>query len=309
LKKVSASVVAIAVIAGMVAIPNIAKADQASETFKLSRPVGLTGAIGVDFEAADEVRFASQMFATTTPENYDLWRTYKCDSLQSPHCSDPDLRVWFNDVFSPCETATQVDCIEGLSATLKDGTVVKGQLQKVWNKSATYKGDPSLGISDGGSTSSWLLPGTNPGGSEVYGIDAGIYGQYFNDGSKFVNRQLFANVQPINVVTGSFNDSVMVLTGRGNKGIGWGGPNGASPEPCEVVEPGSCGMRTSFPMDVRYTLKMRLGRSIPPWMSGRLDTPEVQTDVINENQTNISITAGALQVPYVGGWLSWDAAP
>jgi hypothetical protein len=295
----------------LVIAPGASHADFSDERFLPTPPDLTQGYIGTAFMDGRVLQNTSQILSMITPDNPDLWRTYLCSSLTSENCHLPGYRTVFFDLFSPCATNDDSDCIESLNATLPNGSTVIGKVVKIWNKGVTYKGDTKIGISDGGSTSSWELPGTNPGGSEIYGVKTGIYGNYFYDTGDFVNRTFSASIQPITMTTGTqYRNPLMTIVPRGNGGLSWGGSNWLGDEAdCQLIEINACGLKESFPLDVKYSLKIRLANKIPAWMTGRLGDPEIKTESLGGDKTVVSISANAIKVPYVSGWIAWKDAP
>jgi hypothetical protein len=310
MKRVSGLVVVVATAFLAVGIAN-SHADSNDERFMPTPPDFSQGYIGTAFEDGRTLNYASQVLSMNTPDNPDDWRTYLCTSLYSTNCHLPGFRTVFFDLFSPCETSADSDCVESLNAVLPTGKIIVGKVVKIWNEGISYQGDPKIGISNGGSASSWQLPGTNPGGSEIYGLKAGIYGNYFYDNGDFVNRTFSASLQPITMDTGSqYRNPLMTVAPRGNGGTGWAGSNWVGNEAaCQLIEENSCGLKETFPTGVKFSLKVRLAHPIPPWMTGRIGDPEIQTEAIDSERSTITITASPLKVPYVSGWLPWAQAP
>jgi hypothetical protein len=101
---------------------------------------------------------------------------------------------------------------------LPDGTQVIGKVKRLWNPQGEYKGDPNLGIPDGGQASTWILSGTNSDISDEYVLIAGVRGgmPINATGSKSPEwnsflGQLFASLQPVKEVSGNYEDPKMNL--------------------------------------------------------------------------------------------------
>ena len=207
-----------------------AQSDQLAELVKLEDPLS-GGWIGVDFVENDY--FGTSLLTVgnrKTESNYDSWDTILCDSVADPKCQVADYFFDATSIFSPCTATILTNCIESLNATLPDGTTVKGTVKRLWNPQGEFKGDPLLGIPDGGQASTWVLAGTNTANSDEYLLMAGVKGgvpvptmtTQNNQESKFFG-QLFAYLQPVKEIAGKYEDPKMRLVPRGSGGVGIGG--------------------------------------------------------------------------------------
>ena len=294
---------------------NPAHSDELAELVTMQDPTS-GGWIGVDFIETDY--FATSLLTVgnaKTESNYDQWDTLLCDSAEDPKCQIPNYHWDATAIFSPCSATILTNCIESLNATLPDGTLVKGIVKRLWNPQGEYKGDPLLGIPDGGQSSTWVLTGTNSNISDEYLLLAGVRGgmpipemsTQLNEWNKF-QGQLFASLQPIKEVYGNYEDPKFKLVPRGTGGIGVGGGlNWMSG--CFMNDTRSCAQKRSFPLDVTYSLTMRFARPISPWLNGRVVDPRISFVDKADGSSIVTISAKPMRVPEVGGYIKWSDTP
>lgn len=307
----TASLTAIALLVG--ATP--AQSNELAELVALEDPTS-GGWIGIDFIETDY--FGTSLLEAgnaKSESNYDDWRTVLCDSVADPKCQIPNYYFNATAIFSPCTDAITTNCVESVNATLADGTQVTGKVKRLWNPQGEYKGDPLLGIPDGGQASTWTLTGTNSNISDEYVLMAGVRGGMpipqagtaINEWNKF-HGQLFAYFQPVKEISGNYQDPKMVLFPRGTGGIGVGGGL-AHQAGCFMNDVTTCAQKRSFPLDVTYSLTMRFDRPISPWLNGRVVDPSITFAERANGASTVTITAKPMRVPEVGGYIKWSDTP
>jgi hypothetical protein len=292
-----------------------AQSNELAEIAKLEDPVS-GGWIGIDFIEADY--FGTSLLEAgniKSESNYDDWRTIICESVADPKCQIPDYHFTATAIFSPCTDAITINCVESVNATLADGTQVTGKVKRLWNPQGEYKGDPLLGIPDGGQASTWTLTGTNTNNSDEYVLIAGVrggmpipqLGAQLNEWNKF-QGQLFAYLQPVKELPGNYRDPKFILFPRGTGGVGVGGGI-EHLAGCFMNDTQSCAQKRSFPLDVKYSLTMRFDRPISPWLNGRVMAPSISFTEKANGASVVTISAKPMRVPEVGGYIKWSDTP
>jgi hypothetical protein len=292
-----------------------AHSEQLAEIVMLEDPT-TGGWIGVDFIETEYFGTSLLEAGNQKSENdYDDWKTVLCDSVADPKCQLPDYHFNATAIFSPCTETITTNCVESVNATLADGTQVTGKVKRLWNPQGEYKGDPLLGIPDGGQASTWTLTGTNTDISDEYVLIAGVrggipipqLGTQISEWDKFQGR-LFAYFQPVKEIAGNYQDPKMILIPRGVGGVGTGGGINYLAG-CMINDTQTCAQRRTFPLDVTYSLSMRFERPISPWLNGRVVDPSI-TFIEKANGANtMTISAKPMRVPEVGGYIKWSETP
>ncbi len=311
MKRLLAIIGAVAILFG--ASP--AYSNELAELVSLEEPIS-GGWIGVDFIETDY--FATSLLSVgnqKSDSNYDQWDTVLCESAADSKCQIPNYFFDVTAIFSPCTTTLVTNCIESVKATLPDGSEVIGKVKRLWNPQGEFKGDPLLGIPDGGQASTWTLTGTNSNISDDYLLLAGVRGGMSvptlatqnSDWNKFFG-QLFAYFQPVQEITGNYPDPKFTLVPRGTGGIGVGGGL-AHQAGCFMNDTKSCAQKRSFPLDVTYSITMRFDRPISPWLNGRVVDPSISIVEKGNQASVVTISAKAMRVPEVGGYIKLSVTP
>lgn len=294
---------------------NPAQGDEFAELVEMQHP-SAGGWIGVDFIETDY--FGTSLLEAgnaKSESNYDDWKTILCESAADPKCQVPDYHFSVTSIFSPCSDVILTNCVEAVTATLADGTQIKGTVKRLWNPQGEYKGDTRLGIPDGGQASTWVLSGIDDKSSDEYLLLAGVKGGMpipksngpLNEWEKF-QGQLFAHLQPVKEIQGNYRDPKMTLVPRGTGGVGVGGGL-SKDEGCFMNDTKSCAQKRSFPLGVTYSLTMRFDRPISPWLNGRVVDPSISFVEKGNGVSFVTISAKPMRVPEVGGYIKWSDTP
>ncbi len=300
---------------GMLIATSPAHGNELAELVEMEHPTS-GGWIGVDFIETDY--FGTSLLEAgnaKSEDNYDSWRTILCESAADPNCQIPDYHYSVTSIFSPCTNLITINCVESVNATLADGTQITGAVKRLWNPQGEFKGDPLLGIPDGGQASTWTLTGTNTNISDEYLLLAGVKGgmpipslsTQINDWNKFFG-QLFVHLQPVKEIRGNSQDPKMKLVPRGTGGVGVGGGL-AKDAGCFMNDTTTCAQKRSFPLDVTYSITMRFERPISPWLNGRVVDPSISFIEKANGASVVTISAKAMRVPEVGGYIKWSDTP
>lgn len=292
-----------------------AQGDELAELVEMQHP-SAGGWIGVDFIETDYFGTSLLEAGNAKSEgNYDDWKTIICESAADPKCQVADYHFSVTSIFSPCSDGIVTNCVEAVTATLADGTQIKGTVKRLWNPQGEYKGDTRLGIPDGGQASTWVLSGIDDKYSDEYLLLAGVKGGMpipksngpLNEWEKF-QGQLFAHLQPVKEIQGNYRDPKMTLVPRGTGGVGVGGGL-SKDEGCFMNDTKSCAQKRTFPLGVTYSLTMRFDRPISPWLNGRVVDPSISFVEKGNGVSVVTISAKPMRVPEVGGYIKWSDTP
>lgn len=218
----------------------------------------------------------------------------RCLSVLDPKCKEVIKYIYF--FYLPqCEDATSFNCIDGFWAVDKSGKKIEGvRYGQIPNKPVidyTNAGAPTLPT--GSVPQIFRLPGiTHGGGSDLYSINAQVKGaDTGKDGSgvwQFPRSGIFeAGIYPISIVEGQYGDTGMFNNLLDNRFCAHAGDN-------------KCSMRESFPEDVRFGLKVRLGWRASGWVHGRISDPIATFDSSNNGSlpiSTVSVEAEPVKVP------------
>jgi hypothetical protein len=296
-------------------IPSSLATDTDDQKVLEMKKPGDGGWIGMTFENAIDDYLPSHIYADNgkaNSSNNEGLATVICTSSKDAACNKEGFGFDFRAVLPPCMTADQLDCIQSISAKLADGSVSEGTVVRKWNTDYTFPADPELGIPEGGPQTTWSIPGSNPGGSEVYALTAIINGRTnLRQGgviSKFYGGGFQVNLKPIREVTGNYNEPRNWI---GDRGLGKGvfQDTMSNDQGCVISEAGRCALAASFNLDTQFTLKIRLSNQSNNWLHGRLADPALTIETISGNAKLLTVSANPLQVPMVAGWVRWKELP
>ena len=210
---------------------------------------------------------------------------HKCLSVLDPKCKDVIKYIYF--LYLPqCESATSINCIEGFWAIDKSGKRIEGvrygQVPTTPAIPYTNAGAPSLPT--GSVPQLYRLPGLNHGGgSDLYSINAqvkgGDRGKDANGVWQFGREGIFeAGIYPVTIKEGAYGDTGLFNNALDNRS-------------CAHAGDGKCSMRESFPSDVRFGLKVRLGWRANGWIHGRINEPVATFEVSTAGSNPVSVVS------------------
>ena len=290
-KKIS-SVLAILTLAGSLALPAGA-ADIPDEQLVTPRPpVENTGGYSGAYYDDQRTLFRAFTYVEAwNSTNFALSGAVTCDSVLEEPCNSSN-NVFFETPLSPCSVNVTRDCVISLSGKVGDGAMVNASLvetvtahfpamgtKELKKYSNPFKGNPARGIPDSGFASVWKIAGmSHPGGDEFLLIPK-LNGEFQDTkGSK-----------PANLDVGLFAVSRVPFAGR-------------SIETCFFVTKTDCFIRWAHPKDSTFSVSIKTGAKIIGWFHGRLTTPEISSEKLNDGQTQITIQGASIIVPTLAVW-------
>jgi len=251
-----------------------------------------------------------------------------CSSTADSACAK-SLFFKYNSILKACAGATDTDCIAGVSAIDESGNSSAGTFSKytVENHLNAYPSDPKLGIPAGDMPSIWSIPTAPHASGSEYAIVAAMNGDaVVNDANGGI-----ANFMQISIIP-----TVLKDFGKGRQSIaeGW---SQAKPgiyydycttwqqtstrlgADCNHVNGPACVLPTkdqgicygeeAFGSNQRFNVQLRLSKEPSGWMHGRMIDPSITISKGTGSGINLSVTAGATNVPMVYQNAAWDALP
>lgn len=231
---------------------------------------------------------------------------FVCRSYSDPNCSGAQ-NVWYNAILDYCKSATDTNCIAGVSAIV-DGKEIVGKFKNNYPASSdyTFKGDASKNIPDGGLPTVFTFDGLKHDGGDQFMV----YARYFHRGNgysgnntnlspqEFVSQILAISIDK-NPIYPEFNVRAQKADELG-KAAWWNGTNFGC---ASVGTNGECAIAWPLPKDVRFKLEVRTSIPLNNFMHGRLLDPTIK--IVNEdsNRQLFSIEAGSVSVPILYTWV------
>ena len=227
-----------------------------------------------------------------------------CKSVSDPECASSELTGFqYTAQFSLCKLATEQDCIEKFGQVNSDGTFIAGTYIRDAKMGGTFDANPAIGLPAGRAPNIWTI------GDQKFAISAGAEGNFGKNDTRVNTFGIYAMIQPITEVAGSFNAPNMRIVERTGSGQSRGWGSGDVQQGCQFSEDGNCALRKSFNLDNKYSITLRLSTPAKGWLHGRINGAEISMVSNADKSQVLTITGKPLQLPIVNGWVKWSAAP
>ncbi|MFM8842636.1 MAG: hypothetical protein ACKOFJ_00210 [Actinomycetota bacterium] len=247
----------------------------------------LSNLVGVNFEEKDGAFVQKEAFV--------------CRSFADPNCSGA-TNVWYNAILDFCKSASDTNCIAGVSAIV-GGKEIVGKFQGNYPTASeyTFKGDATKNIPDGNLPTIFTFDGLKHDGGDQFMI----FSRYFHSWSfkglapeEFTTQILAVSIKKDPSIA-NFFVKAQKADALG-KAAWWNGPNFGC---ASLGTIGECAIAWPLPKDVRFKLDVRTSIPLNSFMHGRLMDPVIK--ITNEDSARqlFSIEAGAVTVPILYTWV------
>lgn len=217
-----------------------------------------------------------------------------CTSAENGICaSQTDLG--FVAHLPQCDSTETTDCIVGVTATPKSGTQSSATFDRYFPNLGpqSYTGKPSIKLPTGRAPSVWKIAGAPHVGGDEYAVVARLRGSTGNRKAASFQLAITAVTVKTNADTSNTYEPpswtqpgrlVGPASDRGLFRCAYWGNNGA------------CLLSRPFPVDVSYSVTVRLATEPAGWLHGRINDPTISFTKDGEN-TLVKVTAAPVQVP------------
>lgn len=231
----------------------------------------------------------------TSSGNYRGW--YCDEGLGSGKCdlvANPTWRFGGNSLLAYCSSASQENCIEGISLSTSTGTPVEAKFIRTVN-TKILKAIPEQNLFEGSSVQLFEVSDfRSKGGYTTYAASVVAQIVFDSKTKKFKTSAINAGVYPYRLQTGSFSapeNTLFTYPDGSTKTTRNGDPR------CQWQEAGSCGIKDDFAPGTRVSLKFRAPSEITGWFRGRLKSPEFSIEKFSTTNNRIVATAESVSVP------------
>jgi hypothetical protein len=217
-----------------------------------------------------------------------------CTSADSGDCAGQS-GLQFIAHLPQCDSTETTDCIVSLTATPKSGPESSATFNRYFPNTGpqSYTGKPSIKLPTGRAPSVWKIPSAPHIGGDEYAVVARLRGS--------TERRSAASFQlvltPVSLkadadTSNNYEAPRWTAPGRmagpaSDRGLFRCAYWGAS---------GSCLLSHSFPVDMTYTVTVRLAAEPAGWLHGRIGSPTISFTKDGSN-TLVKVTAAPVQVP------------
>lgn len=274
----------------------------------------------------------------TAPPRQDDGGWYTCQSYDDPGCAGQPIR--FAVTLPPCTEAITSGCVRGVGfsrngqevdATFARTLDFSGAIPTVeeysWKAGheseasrvrvvpvADFAGRPAEGLPPGGRSSLWEVPGVTDADSDFMLVDAAISGLRTADGT-VIYQSFQARVAPV-VKQGGLEGIAWgmrfapAIKETVTPGVAWDFHTSYQGDArCMAFETGACLRVANMPEDLRVSLDLALDKRISGWLHGRLSSPVVDVEGLDEFTNLVTVEAGSALVPAMMQDVASDSLP
>jgi len=248
---------------------------------------------------------------------------YLCTNMTDVNCSAPQVYT-YQSILPKCESNSDLDCIEGLSAVstagIKSPAVFKQySLEKHPNN---FTGGEKLGITQNSNPSIWDIPEAPHAGGSSYVVVAGAGGRKYLSDPTLPNQTIFAYLMPISIRNNALVDIARCRQADASQNLSVPANTRCTGADFEYTTSsevrcvtaygttGGCLTPEKFPTGQSFELKLRLSREPLGWFHGRITDPEISVTEIGKKGVAITVKANPVQVPIflsAGQWSDLSA--
>jgi hypothetical protein len=248
--------------------------------------------------------------ALTGAVDKDGYQSIVCASLEDEKCAQAAY-FSFKAMLKPCETQSEVNCIDGLTAIKADGSRIAATFARYVSQDKTtyWEGSPSMGVPHSRAESLWTFPDLVHAAGSEFLVSSILDGTHKRGAAPRFGR-LQSTIQPVSEVKDveikrvRAKDSkldFMSAKAIANQTPWTGGQTGMPEKNCAATDDGICFKRESFPADIKYSVTIRLSKSVGGWIHGRMKSPEVSIKNTGNNWS-IEVSGEPITVPVVAYW-------
>jgi hypothetical protein len=234
-----------------------------------------------------------------------------CSSLSDPKCSKANV-FKARSMMPMCISESDMNCIEKVSATNAAGENLEVQTGEKFPgaQPQDYVGDPDRKLPSGGAAPMVTIPGAPHVGGNKYVLifnPAGDIDLRYSPTAEFTPT-FTGGIFAVSTKSGNFNvgsdmTTLAFLQSMGTKGAFNGmSQAGDIRQGCLINDANSCAVAQPMPLDVTFSVKVRINFQVVSWFSGRLTDPTVKIESSSNGAKTITITAKPATVPKVFRW-------
>ena len=233
-----------------------------------------------------------------------------CKTVNDVSCADKDFFQYVS-ILPLCKLANDVDCLEGVSATSKDGTdlSVNNIVPFTTTVRHEFVGSSTLNLPSGDVPTLFDVPGAPHSGGITYMAVVGSYGSWDKAaGLKASVETGSIAIYAVKLENGTYNVQEMSTDATRYFQRNW--RIGASNEDrCKFTDSQKCAVAVPLPLDIKFGVKVRYSSAIKGWFHGRVQDPNVQyIDNAGGGKTLI-VSAAPVQVPAISIWKKKSELP
>ena len=302
---------------GLLASPAINSAQavgEIDEQFQVVNPPGpgYTGYLVNNSRSL--ARFWTNL-ATFKIENQVITGMARCKSLDK---CPTNFTFQLGDMnLTPCANSAEVDCIAGITTKNLTTGVVSNSFtprpELTENFDAAIKGDPGIGLPNGGNPLVVSIPSAAHSAGDLYLVKSDFFTHRdAGTANRFVLDQLTNSIYPVTVETGQFvpggpNLDPMFYVGKpvgpGTNTMDSSLSGFITDDRCLMATRTTCIKSQPFPANYSFGISLNMSKRFNGWLYGRMANPEISvTAAASGSSVKVEILAEPVKVPIVFGW-------
>jgi hypothetical protein len=227
----------------------------------------------------------------------------RCNSIEDSNCSDKDF-FQYTSIFPLCKADSDVDCLEAVFATTKDGKelAVTNIVPFSSLTNHEYVGSPSNYMPSGGVPTLFDVPDAPHSAGKTYMAVVGSSGHLdILSSDKNVAERTTLSIYAIKLESGSYTITERSTEPARYYNRNWG-TSSTREIRCKFTDSQKCAVAVALPLDIKFGLKVRFSRNIKGWFHGRIQDPTVQYKNNSIGGKTLITSALAVQVPSLSIW-------
>jgi len=211
----------------------------------------------------------------------------QCSGTRDPKCDFDKADIDTRSVFPPCETNSDVACVEGLELAVAGGTFVAAKLIGEAGGGMKIPADPAVNFLRSGSPAKFEVEGVpNSAGANTYAVVLKGRQNYDKRSRKWSLTNIVAAVIP----TKEVSDPKYGNISEDGNGSGW-------TNQCAYFESGACGTAVDFVDGTQVRVSFRIPKTVGGWFRGRVKAPTIDVKSISAKANQITVSGQAVVVP------------
>jgi hypothetical protein len=212
--------------------------------------------------------------------------------------------IQFSAYYPMCKAASDLDCIEAITATNIDGKefAVTNIVPFSDVVGKQYVGDPTVGLPAGASPTLFTVADAKHGFGTQYMAAVTGYGHIDkSERPQAIVQNGSLSIFAVKTTEGRFSPNEMATSTAAYAGKKWRSSSGGD-KSCNYTDGTKCAIAGPIPTDVKFGLKVRYSTTLAGWFHGRVQDPTISYQPIANSSRVLTVTAQAVQVPAVSIW-------
>ena len=237
---------------------------------------------------------------------------YACTSFSDSKCKNVNFWQAYS-LFPMCDNDAQNDCIQEVSASKDDGTVLEVIVGEKFpgTRPQDFLGDPSKRLAPGGQSSLIRIPGAPHAGGDTYLPIVNPWTTLDPRSNSSGNFQgnFQAALFAVSVKSGNFSIEQDQFSTDASKypTLYWNTGSGTSRDDgCVINDQKVCATQVEMPLNIKFGMKIRTSVSLRNWFSGRLNSPTIDISIDSQQRQILSVSANPVAVPALSKWVKKD---